>query len=231
MKFAFIFPAKVIFAERNITGRPVTIAGRALIAFDELNVYYSTKQNRIVTEAKEGLTAYFAELSGHYLQIFSRSRLSMDSETNDERAEKSLSGYDQESLNSQLANWADSILNPDKYETAQAIRRETIARERAERDAIQAETSARRAETAAASHKAFMEKAYADFMAGEMISWDHFEELCKDHGVTLPINAIGAGRKHISGIGQMTVRISKKCKMQWYVYSKQLTAVLSGGVA
>lgn len=216
MKFAFIFPAKIIFAERSLTpDHEFELYGYKMIGFSK-NVYYCTKTNKIKTENvddREGCYYYFIQINGvlSYIRRGFEDHFKTIEEDMFKRASEERAG----------------VLNdPAKYEENQRV---IIAEKRAEREREAKDREAKRLAKEAEELAIWEEKLKSGektLLNGDMIPWEVFEGLCNKYGYSLPFSTIGAGRKNIGDVGLNQYTTYKKTTMNVCGYARNLVEVI-----
>ena len=194
-KFAFIFPAKVVFAESNNQPRKVD-SEFPLYSFDNQNVYFCTKKGKVVHK-KEQFNCYFLLINNclfYFRTDFSDTSAISRLDDLGERYEAALKKY------------SDYVDNPVIYEQEQAANRERWRQEKEQRDREDEERKRQRAINAENAYRAAIDK----FKAGEYLDWSYFERACKENEITIPIKTIGWGRKYVTSVSLNSYRFSGK---------------------
>ncbi len=199
-KFAFFFPAKIVFAERDIPDFNAYVYKGLEFRISSKNIFFSSKKDRIVVEsslAKDSLTneepkQIWLNVAGCLIYCSTTFNL-------DDWMEKNHSH-----IVENIDKWAEKIKHPEIYEQEATERREKIKTERAIADKEQEERLKQRAE---AAEKVYQESIMA-FLNGEQIPWENIERACKENRIIIPIQTLGFGRKNITSIGRtsMTTR-------------------------
>lgn len=190
-KFAFFFPAKVVFAERNIELEQLIFRGQTFyLGPIGKNIYFSSDTGKIVVSSdnSDENTRWILVKIGEYFCQMKNCLISNIEEFLDKHFD-----FIQETL----PKWQGYIDNPSIYEQEQTERREKIKSERAIQDAeIEKRNQERREKT-----EQLYQNSLKEFSAGQMIVWEHFERATKQFAVRLPIKTLGFGRKNVAKIG------------------------------
>jgi len=222
MKILFIYPAKAYLLDApRVKPVQVTIEGLNLYKFNGLNVY-ATASKPIVRAAyneAEGSNHYFIELAEGIIAPFTHA-------DNDEHIAEKIRAFG-ERIAEIITNAKLVLTDIAGYEEEQ---RKVIAEKKAAREREEEEKRARalviEAE-AKQAHNNTLEAALNEFKAGNMIKAEHFEELCKQHGVKMPMQTIGALRRSVSAVAPERMRLLGNSK-PWGVLqaAKELRAAV-----
>jgi hypothetical protein len=198
-KFAFFFPAKIIFAESSVELTPYE--GKHLVYLGPIGrkYYLKTDKGKIV----------FEHIEDDKRQLFVKVRdcfcpFHVTFIDNIPALMESIN----ETCDAKMTEWEAAIDFPEVYEQKAAESREKAKAEREQRDKDEAERKTARAVE--------MRKAYENTLnnfknnTGVMI-WDTFEEACKEYNVKIPIKTIGYGRKNIISVSQTGMTTHGKC--------------------
>lgn len=199
MKFAFCFPLKVVFAERNLTHRTFEHEGHKITAFDKRNVYFSRDKQKIVYEESNG-NGYFIEIDGYLVYLCQ--------ELNDEQTKQKLSRIPMGDRTKWANDIAWSIQNPELHA---AKGEANLAERQAERAVQEAERKQREAAREAAAEQEY-QKSIAQFKDGELIALSDFERMCKENEIKIPPTTLGWMRVNVDTIGKtgLTGRLRTK---------------------
>lgn len=206
---AYFYPAKIVF------GSIETIPDNIPCSFWTLgklsgNVYFNSTKGKIVREGKESSFSVFALYNSTW--IFLRN-FSIDFDLNSwvERMGDTLP----EMLNENVK----FIDNPALYETKQAEKHKTLKEHNDEQDKI----IARQKEERAAKEKERFDNAIKSFFGGESISWEDFENACKNRQIIIPIQCLGWGRKNVTQISKTSYSLHGRGKSSViFTYINQL---------
>lgn len=198
-KFAFFFPAKIVFAETNVELTPYEGKHPVYLGPIGRKYYYKTDKGKIV----------FEHIEDDKRQLFVKVRncfcpFHVTFIDNIPALMESVNA----TCDAKMTEWEAAIDNPSIYEQSAAETRAKVKAEREQRDKYEAERKAARAVE--------MRKAYENTLAnfkndlGVMI-WDTFEEACKEYNVKIPIKTIGYGRKNIISVSQTGLTTRGKC--------------------
>ncbi len=187
-KFAFFFPAKIVFAESNV--ELMSYEGKHPLYLGPIGrkYYFSTDKAKIV----------FEHIGDDKRQLFVKVRdcfcpFHVTFIDNIPALMENINA----TCDAKMAEWEAAIDDPAAYEQKAAETREKIKAERAIADKEQAERKAERERNAQTAY----ENALKTFAEGQMVEWNTFERAIKENGITLPIKTIGFGRKNVSKIG------------------------------
>lgn len=188
-KFAFFFPAKIVFAERNIELEPLVFRDYTFyLGPIGKNIYFSSDEHRIVAGNSSNEIRQIFIKTGDYYSVVQSILIS--------NIEDFLTRHF-DFIQSAIPNRAAQINNPELYEREATERREKIKSERAIQDAeIEKRNQERREKT-----EQLYQNSLKEFSAGQMITWEHFERATKQFAVRLPIKTLGFGRKNVAKIG------------------------------
>lgn len=192
MKFIFVYPAKIIFAERNVQMTPVSYGGLDFFVGPiNKNIWFCTKTEKVkVTDYRQtGQNVFHVYLEIEGCLVYCAC---IEFERVDEWFERNI-----EFVKQNFEKFRNYVLHPEIYEQEQAENRAKFKAERELRDAEQAKLNADRL---AASEALYMQS-IEDFKSGKKISWDHFERAIKENNINLPIKTLGFGRKWFIDIG------------------------------
>jgi len=200
-KFAFFFPAKIVFAERNIELQEFVFTkdGKYLTLYlgpIGKNIWFSTDKGKIIMENSSDDMRQILIKTGDCYSIM-QNLLIANIEDFLTRQFEFIEGA--------LPKWQAQINNPELYEQEATERREKIKAERAIRDA---EIEKRNQERAEKAQQAY-ENSLIEFSAGKMIPWADFERATKQFAVSIPIKTLGFGRKNVANIGYMGYSVYK----------------------
>ena len=186
-KFIFQFPAKIVFAESNISLRKIECQ-YPLYAIDGRKAFFNTKKEKISITKIDNLNSYYLLIDGRLVYV---------SVGDDFSTIERLNGLGVEFIDSYFAKVRNYIQHPEVYEQEQSAIREKIRQEREARDTEQKEQDERRKLAAETRYKESLEK----YKRGEKIEWETFERACSEFGVNIPIKTKGWGRKCVTQIG------------------------------
>jgi len=223
MQILFIYPAKAYLLDApRIKPEQVTIEGVKLYKFSGFNVY-ATASKPIVRAAyneAEGSNHYFIELAEGIIAPFTHA-------DNDEHIAEKIRYHNAEQIQAIINNAKEVLADMTGYEARQC---KLIAEQKAARELQEAEKKARalviEAE-AKQAHNDALEAALNEFKAGNHIKAEYFEELCKQHGVKLPIQTVGALRRSVSTVSADNMRVCGNSR-PWNVLkaAKELRAAI-----
>ena len=192
-KFAFFFPAKIVFAERNIELQEFVFTkdGKYLTFYlgpIGKNIWFSTDKGKIVMENSSDDMRQILMKTGDCYSIMQNLLIA--------NIEDFLTRQF-EFIEENTPKWQAQINNPELYEREATERREKIKSERAIQDA---EIEKRNQERAQKTEQLY-QNSLKEFSAGQMIVWADFERATKQFAVRLPIKTLGFGRKNVAKIG------------------------------
>ncbi len=195
---AYFFPAKIVFG--SIESIPETIpCNYCTLGKLAGNVYFNTAKGKIVTEGKNDSFSVFALVNGAWVFLRNFS------------ADFDLSPWIErmaETLPEMLSKNSEYVKNPFLYEQAQAAKRKTLKEHNDEQDKI----IARQKEERAQKEKERFDNAIKSFFGGESISWEDFENACKNRQIIIPIQCLGWGRKNVTQISKTSYSLYGKGK-------------------
>lgn len=210
-KFAFFFPAKIVFAERNIELQEFVFTkdGKYLTFYlgpIGKNIWFSTDKGKIVMENSSDDMRQILMKTGDCYSIMQNLLIA--------NIEDFLTRQF-EFIQENTAKWQAQINNPELYEREATERREKIKAERAAMDKEHEERAAERLRKSEEVYQASLKS----FLSGEQIPWDNVERACKENGITIPIKTIGFGRKNITSVGRtsMTARGKYNSPKVWAI--------------
>lgn len=223
MKLLFIYPAKAYLLDApRINPEAVTIEGVKLFKYTGYNVYATVSKPvvRAAYNEAEGSNHYFIELAEGILSPFSRA-------DNDEHMAERIAYSGAEQIQAIINNAKEVLADIPAYEAKQC---KIIAEQKAARELQEAENKAKALAIeleAKEAHKNALESALQDFKSGDMIKADYFEELCKQYGVKMPMQTVGALRRSVSKVGASNMQVYGKSR-PWGVLeaAKELRAVI-----
>jgi hypothetical protein len=194
-KFAFFFPAKIVFAEANVELTPYEGKHPVYLGPIGRKYYFKTDKNKIV----------FEHIEDDKRQLFVKVRncfcpFHVTFIDNIPALMESVNA----TCDAKMAEWEAAIDFPEVYEQKAAEAREKAKTENAIRDAEIQKQKQERFERTEQAHK----YSVLVFKNGEMIEWPDFERACKERSVKLPIKTLGFGRANVSKIGQTGYSIS-----------------------
>jgi hypothetical protein len=194
-KFAFFFPAKIIFAEHAVELTPYEGKHPIYLGPIGRKYYFKTDKGKIV----------FEHIGDDKRQLFVKVRdcfcpFHVTFIDNIPALMENIN----ETCDAKMAEWEAAIDFPEVYEKKAAESREKAKAENAIRDAEIQKQKKERLERAEQLHK----ESLVVFKDGGMIEWASFERACKDNSVKLPIKTLGFGRANVSKIGQTGYSIS-----------------------
>lgn len=195
-KFAFLFPAKIVFSEHNIQPRKVECEFD-LYCFDKLNPYFDTVKEKVRVKAIDGLNTYYLLIAEFFVYA--------NASDNDENCLEKLRRLG-DSFGLHVEKTRQNILNPEKYEQEARESREKFRVEKEQRDKEQEELKHQRAINAENAYRSAVEK----FTQGEYLDWNYFERACKENHINIPIKTIGWGRKYVVSVSLNSYRLSGK---------------------
>lgn len=196
MKFIFTYPAKIIFAERNIQMTPVSYDGLEFFTGPiGKNIWFCTKTEKLkVTDYhRSGPNVFHVYLQIESCLVYCGC---IESDRIDEWFERNI-----EFVKENFEKFRSYVLHPEIYEQEQAEKHAKIKAERQIRDAEEAKLKADRLTASEALYTQSIE----DFKSGKKISWDHFERAIKENNINLPIKTLGFGRKNVLEVGRETI--------------------------
>lgn len=188
-KFAFFFPAKIVFAEANVELTPYDGKHPIYLGPIGRKYYFKTDKGKIVFEhIEDDKRQLFVKVRDcfcpfHVTFIDNIPALMENVNT---------------ACDAKMAEWEAAIDFPEVYEQKAAESREKNQKERAIQDAEIQKQKQERFERAEQAYKESLEV----FKNGEKIEWADFERACKEKGVKLPIKTLGFGRANVSKVGQ-----------------------------
>lgn len=189
-KFAFFYPAKIVFSEASVELTPYEGKYPVFLGPIGRKYYFNSDKGKIV----------FQHIEDDKRQLFIKVRdcfcpfhvTFIDNIPN-------LMQNINETCDAKMSEWEAAIDNPLSYEQKAAETREKNKQERAIRDAEIERQKKEREERAENLYKESLET----FKGGKhMIEWDNFERACRENDVRLPIKTLGFGRANVSKIGQ-----------------------------
>lgn len=188
VKFAFFFPAKIVFSEMEVDFSDSFIFEGFEFFLSDKRIFFDTKKEKIVC----------SELDFNEKQIFIKIKqcygeLRTCRTENVSELLKSL----MDGIKKQMPKWENDIENPLEYERRASGVREKI---KAEREALDREQEERKKRWAEAAQKVY-EKSLQDFKNGESIDFKTFERACQENNIKIPKRTLGFGRKNIKTIG------------------------------
>lgn len=198
-KFAFFFPAKIIFAEHAVELTPYEGKHPIYLGPIGRRYYFKTDKEKIV----------FEHIEDDKRQLFVKVRdcfcpFHVTFIDNIPALMESVNA----TCDTKMEEWEAAINNPSLYEQQAAETRAKVRAEREQRDKDEAERKTARAVE--------MRKAYENTLnnfknnIGVMI-WDTFEEACKEYNVKIPIKTIGYGRKNIISVSRTGLTTRGQC--------------------
>lgn len=188
-KFAFFFPAKIVFAEANVELTPYEGKHPVYLGPIGRKYYFKTDKGKIVFEhIEDDKRQLFVKVKDCFCPFH------VTFIDNIPALMESVNA----TCDAKMTEWEAAIDNPEAYEQKAAQTREKIKAERAIQDAEIQKQKQERFEKAEQAHK----NAVSVFKNGEMIEWADFERACKERDVKLPIKTLGFGRANVSKIGQ-----------------------------
>lgn len=184
-KFAFFFPAKIVFAERNIELEPLIFRDYTFyLGPIGKNIYFSSDEHRIVAGNSSNEIRQIFIKTGDYYSVVQSILIS--------NIEDFLTRHF-DFIQSAIPNRAAQINNPELYEREATERREKIKAERAAMDKEHEERAAERLRKSEEVYQASLKS----FLSGEQIPWENVERAMKEFGVSLPIKTLGFARSNI----------------------------------
>lgn len=218
MNFAFLFPVKIAFAERNISHELFQHGNLILAEFPNKNVYFSQDKHTIVTEHSE-INSYFIQIGSHFVYLCTN--------TNKENVIERLKNAGEEQISKYYSDTLNNLNNPATYEEYGRVRIEKIKREREQEDAKQQRVREERARNKEIAFLATRNK----YNGGEHINFEDFEEWCKRLAIKFPIKTLGWARKNIEQIskGSYTGRgshNSQSFQSIWREFSEKMASKL-----
>lgn len=198
-KFAFIFPAKIVFAEKDIVSVVHEFMGFKFHEFVNENVYFNTKKEKVVREVSS-FSSFYIETNGilHYIH-------SLD---NAESFRKFLEHHGKDKISMEIEDRIFYIENPEVYsefkEKEISERKARIAREREEADELCKEREKQRA----AALEDQRSKTLSDYKEGETVKWEDLSFWFEKHDL-LPPRTKGWANKFLETIsknGSCTLR-------------------------
>lgn len=188
-KFAFFFPAKIIFAERNIELQEFVFTKDGKYQTFYLgpigkNIWFSTDKGKIIIEGTSDDMRQILMKTGDCYSIMQNLLIA--------NIEDFLTRQF-EFIQENTAKWQAQINNPELYEQEATERREKIKAERAAADKEQEERNAERLRKS----EELYQNNLKSFLGGEQIPWDNVERAMKEFNVSLPIKTLGFARANI----------------------------------
>lgn len=199
-KFAFFFPAKIVFAESNVELTPLQFQDETFyLGPIGKNIYFSTEKGRIVVAQNgDDMRQIFVKIGEHFCNLVN---------TREDNVESWLD-YKMQAIKELRPKWENQVNNPALYEEEAAKLREKAKAEREERDRDEAERKAARAKAAREAYENTLNNFKNNL---GVVIWDTFEEACKEYGVKIPIKTIGYGRKNVISVSQTGLTMRGKC--------------------
>lgn len=195
-KFAFLFPAKIVFAEHSIQPRRVDCEFD-LYSFDGKDPFFDPKKEKVRIKDIDGYNTYYLLIEGYFVYA--------NASDNDENCLGKLRGLGN-SYDLYVEKARQNILNPKIYEEEARESREKFRLEREQRDKEQEELKKQRQIQAENAYLSAVEK----FKQGEYLDWSYFERCCKENQVNIPIKTIGWGRKYVKSVSLNSYRLIGK---------------------
>lgn len=197
LKFAFQFPAKIYFGEKEVEIiAEKMVNGYHLIAVNA-NIWYDTKKGKVAVTKYDvaGDLTFLVFVEDYYVRVglFTESLGSIEDRF--AYIEGKL-----ENLSKACRLMAEAILNPEKYAEEKAIE---IADRKA---ANQAAEEAKRAKEKREEEKAF-ELARYNFSHGHLITWEECEKLLKHYCITMHPQTLGHARKCVQQISTENAKV------------------------
>ena len=196
-KFAFTYPAKIIFAERNVEMVHHHYDGLDFYTGPiNKNIWFcsETQKVKVTNYSNHGydIVHLCVKIEGYlvYLSCIQPGLL------------KEWLAQKIEAIKNNIPTVRENILHPEIYEQKQAEERAKYKAARAIEDQQEHERKEARAK---AAQNAYNEQIKA-FSGDGWITWETFERACKENGISMPIKTIGFGRKNISEIRKGQVR-------------------------
>lgn len=195
MKFAFTYPAKIVFAERNVE--------MVHHHYDGLDFYTGPINKNVYFCSKTGKIKIKDYSVGTVFQVYLKIEdcLAYCACVEPDRISEWF-GRNIEFVKENIGKWSNSILHPEIYEQEQATKR---AEFKAHRDAQDKEEHERKQARAKAAQEAYDAQIKA-FTGDGWITWETFERACKENNISMPIKTIGFGRKNVVEIRKGQVR-------------------------
>lgn len=193
-KFAFFFPAKIAFAESSVELEQIQFADKTFYLGPlGKNVFFSAEKGRIVVSANGAdMIQIFVKVGEHFCNMTNTPESNV----------KTWLENKIEMINELLPKWESQVNNPELYEQEATKTREKIKSEREIRDRDEAERKIAREKSAREAFESGLRKFKQFPDQSGILTWDNFEDACKEYGVKIPIKTIGYGRQNIVGIYQ-----------------------------
>lgn len=189
MDFLFVFPAKVVFTERNINHRVIQHRLNTIAVFENRNVFFDTKNEKIKIEKSE-VNSYFIEIPAADRFIY------LAQCKNDEEMLARLDRMPQQEIENYFTRIGSIINNPKEYEEEAARKIEARQKEREQQELDKLEAEKKLVQT----HEKELENYKEKFFVGEYIPYKYFEELCDKSNVKIPIKTKGWARKNVENV-------------------------------
>lgn len=214
MNFAFLFPVKIVFAERNLTHNTFSFNQYTIAEFINKNVYFSQDKQTIVAKHSE-VNSYFIQIGECFIYLCAAE--------NKERVIEKLTNAGEERISKYYSETLNKLNNPAQYEQEGIERLARIKKEREEADAEQQRVKEERARNKEIAFLATRNK----YNGGEYISFEDFEEWCNRLAIKFPIKTLGWARKTIIEISSNGYRgrgqhNSKSFQQIWREFSEKM---------
>lgn len=216
-KFAFFFPAKIIFAESNIELTPYEGKYPVYLGPIGRKYYFKTDKEKIVFEhIEDDKRQLFVKVKDCFCPFHVTFIDSIPALMENVNA----------TCDAKMTEWEAAIDNPSIYEQKAAETRAKIKTEREERDRDEAERKIARAKS---DREAFLNTLNNFKNNTGVLIWENFEDACKEYGVKMPIKTIGYGRKNIISVSQTSLTARGKCHNSPVLWAaiKELAAKLA----
>ena len=198
-KFAFFFPAKIIFAESNVDLTPYEGKHPIYLGPIGRKYYFKTDKEKIVFEhIEDDKRQLFVKVRNCFCPFHVTFIDNIPTLMENVNA----------TCDAKMQEWEAAIDNPSLYEQKAAETRAKAKAEREERDKDEAERKAARAKAAREAYENTLNNFKNNL---GVVIWDTFEEACKEYGVKIPIKTIGYGRKNVISVSQTGLTVRGKC--------------------
>ncbi len=215
MKILHVYPALAVIADGpRLTPETVELEGRAYLVFRGVNIYYDTKAQRTAFDRDckpEGGTYYVEIRDGLYARVC---RDSSDESFRQHATTANEWGPHVGKRPVDLVSTfiAEHLTIADDTAGYSDRQRTAIAARTAEREAENARKATERKEREERETRERIARNTDKFKADGYIDLAGFEELCKLHGVFIPIQTIGSARKSVTEVSASSFRVCGKAK-------------------
>ena len=195
--------AHVAPAQRQAT-RELTARGYKVLVWDSITLQHEPDAGS-ARALRATTNSYYIEISP---SVYYLSALAPD----DEYFMKAINGCSDVVLKGIIDDARAILADIDGYTARKAAEIEAAKQARAEAEKVAAEESQKRWAADYKARAARKESDLAAFRSGRAIPWGSFEDLCEDHGVKMPIQTIGAGRKSVKNISALSMTVCGKSR-------------------